>query len=75
MNTYALKYGAVIYMLSFTCQRLLAAHSGTQEEHVSSSATSFGHIFTDPCTALERTLVLALRTCPQNLPSVNSPIP
>ena len=29
MNTYALKYGAVIYMLSFTCQRLLAAHSGT----------------------------------------------
>ena len=29
INTYALKYGAVIYMLSFTCQSLLAAHSGT----------------------------------------------
>ena len=34
MNTYALKYGAVIYMLSFTCRRLLAAHSGTREEIV-----------------------------------------
>ena len=31
INTYALNYGALIYKLSFTCQRLLAAHSGTRD--------------------------------------------
>ena len=33
MKADAVKYGAMIYMLWFTCRHLLAAYSGTRHQH------------------------------------------